>query len=427
MMKTMRQWIALILTVLPVFSAAACTAASAEDAQQEIDVFATTSQYGLTRTEGIVIPDYTQENVKQFKFPAETDAIRFVRNLKAGWNLGNTFDAYRQDAYVPDDYETFWSGAKTTPELIHALREAGFNLIRIPVSWHDHLIDDDYTIHPAWLARVKEVAGWALDEDMYVIINIHHDDAKDYIYPDTEHYEQSEKYLTAIWRQLAEAFAEYDEHVIFESMNEPRLVGTAYEWRPDPGIPEVKDAMQCINRLNRKFVETVRASGGNNAERFLLIPGYSGSFDGAYADVFEIPDDDRIIIEVHGYTPYNFALNTESPDSSFDLQKDGGKKSEIAGFINKLYQKFIVNGVPVIIDEFGALRKNGDDLQARVNFAAFYTAMASARGIPVVWWDNSNFTGNGEKFGLIDRNRLKWVYPDIALAILTNCMVNRGD
>lgn len=414
-----------ILILLAVFSMllAGCYAnafAEALPAEEEND-------YGLIPSGRIEIPDYTQETVKTFEIREETDAILFVRNIHAGWNLGNTFDANDGGGYNPNkDYETYWQNAKTSKELIHAIHEAGFNLLRIPVSWHNHLIDDAYTIDPKWLDRVKEVADWALAEDMYVIINIHHDNSKNYLYPDSEHYEQSEHYITAIWRQVSEAFADYDEHVIFESMNEPRLVGNKnYEWQPNESIPVVRDAMICINKLNQKFVETVRSSGGNNATRYLMIPGYCGSVGGVTANVFEVPEDDRIIIEVHAYTPYNFALNTKSKDSSFDLEKDTAKKSEIATFMTKLFNRYIVNGVPVIIDEFGALKKTDGDLQARVNFAAYYTAMASTRGIPVVWWDNAAFSGGGEKFGLIDRKKVEWRYPDIALAIITNCRVNR--
>ena len=179
-----------------------------------------------------------------------------------------------------------------------------------------------------------------------------------------------------------------------------------------------------------KFVDTVRAAGGNNADRYLLVPGYCASPDGALTDMFRIPMDsaeNRIMIEVHAYTPYNYALNMGDPDSSFDLDKDKTKLHEITDFMNKLYEKYIQNGIPVIIDEFGALQKNQDDLQGRVNFAAFYIASACARGITCVWWDNHAFNGNGEKFGLINRKTVTWKYPDIALAILENCSYNRTE
>ena len=413
----------LLLTILSLMFTV-CVPAAFGDALPEENP----EDYGLVPSDGIEIPAFTEASMKKYDFPQITPGIEFVRKLKAGWNLGNTFDARDEGPGDPRrDYETYWSGAKTSRELIHAVAQAGFNLIRIPVSWHNHLTDDDYTIDPAWIARVEEVVGWALAEDMYVILNIHHDNEKGYLYPDSAHYEQSEKYITAIWTQVAERFAGCDEHLIFEAMNEPRLAGTEYEWQQNPDIPEVRGAMECINRLNRIFVDTVRASGGYNPDRFLMIPGYCGGVGSVCADAFELPADDRLIIMVHAYTPYDFALNMNSPDSHFDLKTDSRKKSEIAAVMNALYERYIRHGTPVIIDEFGALYKKEGELQSRVNYAAFFTATASARGIPVVWWDNAGFSGNGEKFGLIDRKRIEWVYPDIALAIVRNCRVNREE
>lgn len=382
----------------------------------------------LIQTDGIQIPFFKDEDMKEFEIP-DNEALQFIRKLRVGWNLGNTFDAHDPgDTAKGRDYETYWCGAKTSRELIHELKTAGFNLIRMPVSWHNHLTDENYTIDPVWLSRVKEVAQWIVDEDMYFILNIHHDNSLKYIYPDQAHYDQSEKYITAVWSQLAEAFSGFDEHCIFESMNEPRLVGTDYEWWLNEAVPHCREAAECINRLNQKFVDTVRSAGGNNATRYLAVPGYCASPDGALSMLFKLPEDsadNRIIIEVHAYTPYNYALNMQNKDTSFSLEKDTAKKQEISSFMNKLYNKFIKYGTPVLIDEFGALQKKQDDLQDRVNFSAYYIASASARGMTCCWWDNHAFTGAGERFGLIDRNSVRWKHPDIALALLRNCLYHR--
>lgn len=416
----------IILTVLTlVFSFCAFSGIAVSEAALELDE---NEVYGLVQSADIEIPVFTAENMKLFDIP-DNEALRFAKELKAGWNLGNTFDA-KDDQTVPGrDYETYWCHAKTTKELIHAIKAAGFNLIRMPVSWHNHVSGDDYIIDQAWMDRVREVAQWIVDEDMYFIINIHHDNSINYLYPDSKHYEQSEKYVTAIWSQVAEAFADFDDHCIMESMNEPRLVdNTAFEWWLNQNATECQDAVDCINRLNQAFVDTVRAAGGNNATRYLLVPGYCASVDGATTYLFKLPQDtadNRIMIEVHAYTPYNYALNMNNPDHDFDLEKDQGKKSEIAKFMNKLFDKYIAKGIPVIIDEYGALQKTNDDLQGRVNFAAYYVASASTRGITCCWWDNHNFVGGGEKFGIIDRLTITWKQPDIALAILQNCLLNR--
>ena len=377
------------------------------------------------QTEGITIP--VIDDLKKFEIP-DNDAMKLLKDMKCGWNLGNTFDAF--NGYTAHTrgtaMETSWVGAKTTKKLIAAIKEAGFNTIRMPVSWHNH-VDENDVIDPEWIDRVKEVAGWALDLDMYVIVNTHHDNDVKYYYPDTVHYDRSEAYLSAIWTQMAEAFKDCDDHLILESMNEPRLVGTAYEWNWNSNVSECRLSAKYLNQLNQKFVDIVRASGGNNATRYLAVPAYSASPWYAVDQAFQLPEDtadNRIIVAAHAYTPYNFALNIQSKDRTFDIEKDQSKKGEIANFMNGLYNRFIQNGIPVMMDEFGALDKDGN-LQDRVNFTAYYVASASARGITCVWWDNHNFTGGGERFGLIRRTTLQWEYPDIALAIQANCLYNR--
>lgn len=371
----------------------------------------------------IVIPEI---DMKQFEIP-DNDAMRFLRDMKTGWNLGNTFDAYDDQGWFKQpepNMETAWHHSITTRELITAIKEAGFNTIRIPVSWHNH-VDENYTINPVWIARVKEVAGWALDEGMYVIINVHHDNSLTFFYPDSEHYEQSAAYLTAVWSQIAETFGEYDEHLILESLNEPRLVGKEnIEWWFNKASPECLDAAKCINKLNQLFVDTVRSTGGNNATRYLAVPAYCGSPESAMDSHFQLPKDsaeNRIIVEVHAYRPYNFALNLYGGQySTFELSETN-KTSEIAKLMNDLYKTYISNGIPVMIDEFGALNKNGNT-QDRVNLTSYYIHAASSRGIPCVWWDNCNFTGDGEQFGLIDRKTCEWTYPEIVEAIMKNCI-----
>ena len=377
------------------------------------------------QTEGITIP--VIDDLKKFEIP-DNDAMKLLKDMKSGWNLGNTFDAF--NGYGSHSWgtamETSWVGVKTTKNLIAAIKEAGFNTIRIPVSWHNH-VDENDLIDLDWIARVKQVAGWALDEGMYVIVNTHHDNDVKYYYPDTVHYDRSEAYLSAVWTQMAEVFKDCDDHLILESMNEPRLVGTAYEWNWNSSVSECRLSAKYLNQLNQKFVDIVRASGGNNATRYLAVPAYCASPWNAIDQAFQLPEDtveNRIIVSAHAYTPYNFALNLQSGDRTFDIEKDQSKKGEIASFMNGLYNRFIQNGIPVMMDEFGALDKGGN-LQDRVNFTAYYVASASARGITCVWWDNHSFTGSGERFGLIRRNTLEWVYPDIALAIQANCLYNR--
>jgi len=363
----------------------------------------------------IVIPEI---NLRQHPIP-DNEAMQFLKKMGVGWNLGNTFDAIKGSWNMMADemsVEASWVNIYTTQEMIQSVHDAGFTTIRMPVSWHDHVSGEDYTISEKWLNRVQEVLDWAINLDMYVILNIHHDE--DQFLPSRAHLEESKKYVGSIWTQLAERFKDYDEHLIFESMNEPRLVNNPnnHEWNLDLKASECLEAVDCLNQLNQLFVDTVRASGGNNETRYLMVPGYCASPTNVLIDQFQFPSDsadNRIIISVHAYTPYSFALD-QNGTSKFSLSSS--QKSEIASFVNNLYKRYIVNGIPVVIGEFGALNKN--NLQDRVDFAAYYTAAASCRNLPVVWWDNGAFNGSGENFGLLKRTNCTWPFPEIVNAIM---------
>ncbi len=352
----------------------------------------------------------------------DTEALRFSRGLTIGWNLGNTMDAFT-DPLMGDEMktETAWQHVKTTSELIHAVHEAGFDTLRIPVSWHNH-VDADYTISEAWLDRVQEIVDYAFAEGMYVIVNIHHDNelAANALFPDSAHLEQSEKYVKRIWEQVADRFAEYDEHLIFASMNEPRLVGHTYEWQPNTADPDIQDAFNCINVLNQDFVDTVRAADGENKTRYLLVPGYCGSPESVLSDLFVLPEDPeendhRIMVSFHAYTPYEFALN-KTGTAAFSA-KNKGDTRDIASIFDRIFEKFVANGIPVINDEMGSVDKDGN-LTARIDHAAFFTAYAKASGIPVIWWDNGAFSGDGEIFGIIDRESGELRCPEIVDAMI---------
>ena len=229
----------------------------------------------------------------------------------------------------------------------------------------------------------------------------------------------SSRYIQTIWSQLAERFKDYDHHLIFESMNEPRLKDTDHEWALHTNCKPCQDSTNCINQLNQLFVDTVRASGSKNADRYLMVPTYAAATGNSNLDAFQFPKDtaeNKIIVSVHAYTPYDFALNING-GNQFPITQT----SEIVTFMNRLYNRYIVNGIPVVIGEFGALNKK-DNLQARVDFTSFYVACASGRGIPCCWWDNGNFTGSGEQFGLLNRKDCTFTYPEIKDAIILNAM-----
>ena len=371
---------------------------------------------GAAGGEGIMIPELT---VEKQELP-DNDALRRVRDMKIGWNLGNTFDA-NDCFWLSDemDYESGWCGVKTPEKLIDALKSAGFNTLRVPVSWHNH-VSADLTISAPWLERVREVVSWAYDRGMYVILNIHHDDGPDYYYPDAAHAASSAEYIRRIWSQLAERFADFGDRLIFECVNEPRLKGTDHEWWWTADSAECREAMAQIVALNQLFVDTVRAAGGNNAQRCLMVPAYDANPDYACADAFTLPEDsaeNRIIVSVHAYTPYPFALQQPGV-SSFSL--DGPEKQEVSGFLQRLYDRYVSRGIPVVVGEFGAMEKQGN-LQDRVDWASFYVASARARGITCCWWDNHVFEGTGERFGLFDRRTCECKCPELLRALMRYC------
>lgn len=368
----------------------------------------------------IVIPEVFIEN---YPLP-ESEALSFTERMKIGWNLGNTFDAHTDSSTLEDDLltESMWCGIKTTKEMITTVKDAGFKTIRIPVSWHNHISGDKFIINQSWMDRVKEVVDYAIEEDMYVILNIHHDISEEYYYPSVQYLHSSIAYVSSIWSQIANKFKDYDEHLIFEAVNEPRLVGTKFEWWLNMNDQRCIEAVECINKLNQAFVDTVRSTGENNRTRYLMVPGYCAAADYALLDAFELPQDtveDRIIVSVHAYTPYRFALQSPGEQGSVSAWSlsDPSSTHDIDAFMTGLYEKYIRQGIPVVIGEFGA-RDKGGNLQDRVEYAAYYIRSARARGMTCLWWDNNAFSGNGENFGLLDRQNLKWVGQDIVDAMM---------
>ena len=345
---------------------------------------------------------------------ADTEAI--LEDMGLGWNLGNSLDATGGSGL---DTETSWSNPKTTQALIDKVKSLGFNTVRVPVSWGKHVSGSNYTIDSAWLARVKEVVDYCYKNDMYVILNIHHDTKSSAsasgagYYPRSSAYSSSEKFVTSVWSQVAEYFKDYDYHLIFETLNEPRLIGTSYEWWFNKwSIPsEVKDAIDCINKLNQKAVDTIRATGSNNRGRLIMCPGYDASIDGATVSGFKLPTDisgnkNRIAVSVHAYSPYNFAMNVGPGSTS---AYTSSIKSELRDLFNTLKSNFRDRGIPVVIGEFGSTDKN--NTAERVKWATDYTALAKKNNIPCVLWDNNAFARyngssiilNSEYHGYINR------------------------
>ncbi len=317
-----------------------------------------------------------------------------VEKMGIGWNLGNTMDA--------PEGENAWGQPTTTPEMINKVKELGFNTIRVPVSWGKHT-DEEFNIDPEWIRRVQDIVDYAMDNDMYVIINSHHDN--DFYYPTKNNdEEQGEKFITAIWTQVAEYFKDYDQHLIFECMNEPRLSGTDWEWSIDINNTRCARAVEILNKYNQIFVNVVRESGGRNTDRFLMMSSYAGSPSTASIDEFIIPTDtveDRLLLSTHSYSPYNLAMGTDPNHNKFD---NSGKGS-IDWALKQLSEKFVNAGIPVVITEMGCINKANPD--ERYKWAVYYVSKAKELGMVCCWWDNGHDDYGEETYGLFDRTNLK--------------------
>lgn len=228
-----------------------------------------------------------------------------TQNMTIGWNIGNSLDATGYGS----SQETSWGNPTVTQELIDAVKAKGFNTIRIPTTWYPNVTtttDENgkpvYTISEQWLQRVKEVVDYAYKQDMYVILNLHHEEWINRSDFPTAYEEMSER-LKQMWLQIAAYFKDYDQHLIFEGMNEPRQTGASYEWQGNAECYEV------VNKLDNDFVETVRSvESPYQNTRLLMIPSYAASAYASSYSSLDVPDDDYVAVSLHAYTPYAFAM-----------------------------------------------------------------------------------------------------------------------
>ena len=336
-----------------------------------------------------------------------------------GWNLGNTLDAcsYGDKENKGLDTETSWGMPTTTQEMIKAVAAKGFKTIRIPVSWHNHIINGVNGIDIKWLERVKTIVDWSLDAGMKVIINIHHDNLSEEQMsttcgfcvpedPTSELKNNSLQYILGIWTTLAAEFVTYDERLIFELLNEPRAIGKTYEWKAstDEEKQKVKDANKIIMEYEEEALKRIRGLGGNNTTRYVMVPPYAAS--PSLMDGWSLPQDsasNKLIVSVHAYTPYDFCMGK---DKTFTA----AHKSNIEDWLfATLYSHYVFYDIPVIIGETSATDKNNYD--ERVKWAKCFFGAAKAKGVSCLLWDNMVVYPNGEeaeRHGYFNRKDLSW-------------------
>lgn len=369
--------------------------------------------------------------------PAETkgDSVQFSQNLMPGWNLGNQLESNSDG--TPS--ETAWGNPVITENLIKQVKAQGFKSIRIPVSYLSKIgAGPNYTIDSKWLGRVQEVVDMCINNGLYAIINIHGDGYYSvkggWLLCGESASEQKTikaKY-EKVWEQIAKRFKNYDDHLVFESMNEE------YDGTYNNPNPEYYNN---INAYNQIFVDTVRKAGGNNNNRYLLIPGWNTDINFTTGDCdtytmeakFVIPNDSRIMISVHYYTPWEFC-GEEGYDTFYkwgDSVKKFVKRRQSETLVNrqfdKLYNAFIKNGYGVVIGEYGSIdrtHKDKSNTTYRAYFAEYVNYAAHQRNIVTVYWDNG-YNGN-HGFGLFDRTKCTVTQPEIIKGIINGAKATKA-
>ena len=314
-----------------------------------------------------------------------------IDEMGLGINLGNTYEscgdwiAQWGDGTVKS-YVTAWGSPVITRNMIQGYADAGFGVLRIPVAW-SNMMGDDYTINADYLASVKEVVDWTLDTGMYAIVNIHWDGGWWTDFP-TDKENCMYKY-TRIWTQLCDAFGNYGDKLMFESLNEEG--GWDSLWNRYSGSTDGKqESFDLLTEINQKFVDIVRSSGGNNAERHLLIAGYNTDFDLTCDSYYHMPVDpmNRCAVSVHYYTPADFAILEE--DASWGTMRStwgtDADFQQLNHYMDLVKTTFTDKGIPVIIGEYGCPNKNKDADSVRL-FLSSVAEEAMKRNLCPVLWD----------------------------------------
>ncbi|MCM1529263.1 MAG: cellulase family glycosylhydrolase [Alistipes sp.] len=336
---------------------------------------------------------------------ADMSAIDIVNDMGLGWNLGNTFDSWGTSSYADKsqgyvDNETAWGNVHTTQDIIDAVKAQGFNSVRIPVSWGDNVDSSTFDINDKYLARIKEVIDYCYNNDMYAIINMHWDwesGGSGFLNKGSAALPQ----FKAMWSEIATYFAGYDNHLVFESLNE-----VTYDY-------------STLNSFNQSFVDTVRAAGGNNSDRLLVCSGSNADLEKTCNSQYKVPADDMVAVDIHYYTPATFCVAKQG--ESWGYSKTWGtdsEKNEMVNNFEKLKTTFVDKGIPVIVGEYGVLTDEGKDKTSIHEFNKTVATLGkSYDGIATYLWDDSD--SGGHKY--FSRSKLAWhdsemgaIYKEIA-------------
>jgi endoglucanase len=337
-------------------------------------------------------------------------SVELAAQMGTGWNLGNTLEAIGG--------ETAWGNPMATHQLIDGVKAAGFNTIRIPVSWSRFSNAANFTIDTAWMARVEEVVNYALDNDMYVIMNEHWDGG--WMQPTAAQKEYVNNRLGIMWTQIATHFRDYDYHLIFAGSNEVMVDGNY-------GTPTA-EYYGAQNSFNQTFINAVRTTGGRNAYRYLAVQGFNTNINHTVA-FFDTPEDvteNRLLVEVHFYDPFNFTLNGDSTITQWGniatnaaLTETWANEAYVDAQFQSMKTNFIDEGFGVILGEYGAISRNDVPGQEafQLYWAEYVSNSARTHGLVPVWWDAGLPLAN-HSMGVFDRSTGAVANADLLGAIV---------
>lgn len=364
-------------------------------------------------------PDYNTNPIAPDNTGMTRNAVQLAEAIHVGWNIGNTLEAIGG--------ETAWGNPLVSNELIQLVKANGFNAIRIPVSWNQYANQQTAAIDPSWLNRVKDVVQLCIDNDMYVMVNIHWDGG--WLENNINAAKQAETNAKqkAFWEQIATHLRDFDERLMFASANEPDV--------------EKAEHMDVLRSYHQTFVDAVRATGGKNAYRVLIVQGPKTDIELSHTLWTEMPTDtlaDRLMFEVHFYTPFNFTLmrTDESWGKQFYYWGEGfhsptdternptwGEESTVDDLFGQMKSQFVDQGIPVVLGEFAAMRRDdltGEALERHLASRAYYlnyvTKAALANGLLPFYWDTGALDNFGS--GIFDR-KTNQVFDQPALDALT--------
>ena len=347
-------------------------------------------------------PDLQHLNVGEIALGSATTPAEVYAAMGLGWNLGNQMDAHENGV----SNETCWGNPKTTQQLFNKLKDAGIQTVRIPITWMGHIgADPDYKIEDAWLNRVAEIVGYAENAGLNAIINIHHDGSNSEYWLDiknaalsTSKNEQVTAEIKALWQQIAEKFKDKGDFLIFEGFNEIQDGGWGWGANRNDGGKQYN----TFNGWLKVFVETVRATGGNNATRWLGIPSYDTDID--LCEHLVLPEDpaNKLLVAVHFYMPYEYTLEDQYKSWGHTGTNNAsyGQENDIQTALKKMYTRYISKGIPVYIGEFGNIHhKTAKEEEYRKYYLEYVVKCMHDNFLAPVLWENGLVNSGKECHG----------------------------